>query len=67
MDSLSVLLEQEKEESEERLGQLKLEMEEVLGELALLENQDQSSFEVLRGENKKLAGELSDTRALLQR
>ncbi|XP_060935957.1 hyaluronan mediated motility receptor [Limanda limanda] len=74
VDSLSVLLEQEREESEERLRQLKEEMEELLGELALLEEQDQSRLEVaeksqealqkLQDENSELERQLSDTRAL---
>ncbi|XP_068181649.1 hyaluronan mediated motility receptor [Antennarius striatus] len=69
VDSLSVLVEQERQDSEERFGQLKEEMEEVLGELALLENQEQKSQEAirkLRGENNELEGQLNDTRALLQ-
>lgn len=70
MDSLYVLLEQEREESEERLRQLKEEMEEVLGELALLEDEEQKSQEALQRlqeENNKLERQLSDTRALLER
>lgn len=77
VDSLSVLVEQEREESEERMRQLKEEMEEVLGELALLEEQEQSRQEVaersqealqrLEEENHELERQLSDTRALLER
>ncbi|KAM6952195.1 hyaluronan mediated motility receptor [Lycodopsis pacificus] len=75
VDSLSVLVEQEREEAEERLRQLKEEMEEVLGELALLEDQEQTSQEVaernqeslqrLQEEYNELEGQLSDARALL--
>ncbi|XP_044062359.1 hyaluronan mediated motility receptor [Siniperca chuatsi] len=62
VDSLSVLVEQEREESEERLRQLKEEMEEVLGELTLLEDQEQRMQE----ENNELERQLRDTRALLE-
>ncbi|XP_034454515.1 hyaluronan mediated motility receptor [Hippoglossus hippoglossus] len=74
VDSLSVLVEQEREESEERLRQLKDEMEEVLGELAILEEQEQSRQEVAeksqealqkqQDKNSELERQLSDTRAL---
>ncbi|CAB1455330.1 unnamed protein product [Pleuronectes platessa] len=74
VDSLSVLVEQEREESEEQLRQLKEEMEEVLGDLAILEEQEQSRMEVaeksqealqkLQDENNELERQLSDTRAL---
>lgn len=70
VDSLSVLVEQEREESEERLRQLKEEMEEVLGELAVLEEQEQGrqeTFQRLQEENIELEGQLSSTRALLER
>uniref|UniRef100_A0A4W6CDA5 Hyaluronan-mediated motility receptor (RHAMM) n=1 Tax=Lates calcarifer TaxID=8187 RepID=A0A4W6CDA5_LATCA len=76
VDSLSVLVEQEREESEERLRQLKEEMEEVLGELAVMEEQDQRRLEEaeksqealqrLQEENSELERQLSDTRALLE-
>ncbi|XP_037636119.1 hyaluronan mediated motility receptor [Sebastes umbrosus] len=76
VDSLSVLVEQEREDSEERLRQLKEEMEEVLGELAVLEDQEQSRQEVaessqeslqgLQEENNELERQLSDARALLE-
>ncbi|KAG8004197.1 Hyaluronan-mediated motility receptor [Nibea albiflora] len=76
VDSLSVLVEQEREESEERLRQLKEEMEEVLGDLALMEEQEQQKQEVaersqeclqrLQEENKALEKQLSDTRVLLE-
>ncbi|XP_070769549.1 hyaluronan mediated motility receptor [Enoplosus armatus] len=76
VDSLSVLVEQEREESEEKLRQLKEELEEVLGELALLEDQEQRRQEVaesseealqrLQEENGELERQLSDTRALLE-
>ncbi|XP_068452025.1 hyaluronan mediated motility receptor [Clinocottus analis] len=76
VDSLSVLVEQEREEAEERLGQLKDELEELLGDLAVLEDQDQKRQEVaetsqaslqrLQEEYNKLEGQLSDTRALLE-
>lgn len=65
-----MLVEQEREDYEERLKQLKEEMEEVLGELALLEEQDQKSQEALqmqKEEKSELEGQLSDTRVLLER
>lgn len=65
-DSLYVLLEQEREESEERIRQLKEEMEEVLGELALLEDKEQE-FQRLQEENNVLGTQLSDARTLLER
>lgn len=67
MDSLYVLLEQEREQSEERMRQLKEEMEEVLGELALLEDQEersQKALQRLQDENNELETQLS---ALLER
>lgn len=77
MDSLYVLLEQEREESEERVRQLKEEMEEVLGELTLLEDQEQRKQEAveksqdevqkLQGETVELERQLNDTKALLER
>ncbi|XP_029296746.1 LOW QUALITY PROTEIN: hyaluronan mediated motility receptor [Cottoperca gobio] len=71
VDSLSVLVEQEREESEERMRQLKDEMEEVLGELAVLEDQEvaergQEALEMLQEERDELERQLSDTRALLE-
>lgn len=65
-DSLYVLLEQEREESEEQIRQLKEEMEEVLGELALLEEKEQE-FQRLQEENNVLGTQLSDARTLLER
>lgn len=77
MDSLYVLLEQERGESEKQMTQLKEEMEEVLGELALLEDQEQKRQEVgessqeevkrLQEENDELGRQLSNTRFLLER
>ena len=77
VDSLTVLLEQEREESEERLRQLKDEMEEVLGELTLLEEQElrrqemaesgQEEIQRLQQGNDELEKQLSDTRALFER
>nr|XP_043896983.1 hyaluronan mediated motility receptor isoform X1 [Solea senegalensis] len=72
VDSLSVLVEQEREDTEEQLKQLKEEMEEVLGELALMEEQEQRSQETqeknrqLQDENDKLERQLSDARAQLE-
>ncbi|XP_036933856.1 hyaluronan mediated motility receptor [Acanthopagrus latus] len=75
VDSLSVLVEQEREESDEKLRQLKEEMEEVLGELALLEDQDkkreedasrhEEAFQRLQEEKSELERQLSDTRTLM--
>ncbi|KAF3838073.1 hypothetical protein F7725_009841 [Dissostichus mawsoni] len=74
--SLTVLVEQEREESEERLRQLKDEMEEVLGELTLLEEQElrrqetaesgQEEIQRLQEGNDELKKQLSDTRALFE-
>ncbi|XP_032384370.1 hyaluronan mediated motility receptor isoform X1 [Etheostoma spectabile] len=69
VDSLSVLVEQEREESEERLRQVKEELEEVLGELAILEEQErqrQEAAERLQEENAALERQLSETSAVLQ-
>ncbi|XP_033948027.1 hyaluronan mediated motility receptor isoform X2 [Pseudochaenichthys georgianus] len=76
VDSLTVLVEQEREESEERLRQLKDEMEEVLGELTLLEEQElrrqettesrQEEIQRLQEGNDELEKQLSDTRALFE-
>lgn len=77
MDSLSVLVEQEREESDEKLRQLKEEMEEVLGELALLEDQDkkreedarrsEEALQRLQEEKSELERQLSDARTLTER
>ncbi|XP_063340143.1 hyaluronan mediated motility receptor [Pelmatolapia mariae] len=75
VDSLSVLVEQEREDSENQFRQLKEEMEEVLGELALMEEQEQKNQEMtesretlqsLQEENEELERQLSDTKALLE-
>lgn len=76
-DSLSVLLEQEREESEEQLRTLKDEMEEVLGELSAMEEQEQRRQEVveksqealqsMQEENTELESQLREARALLGR
>lgn len=72
-----MLVEQEREDSEEQLRRLKEEMEEVLGELALLEDQEQrrqgeaessqEALQRLQEENNELERQLSDTRAVLER
>ncbi|XP_054648891.1 hyaluronan mediated motility receptor isoform X2 [Dunckerocampus dactyliophorus] len=77
VDSLSVLLEHERLESEEHRSKLKEELEEVLGELALMEDQEQRRAEAtdqsqevlqkLQEENAKLERQLRDTRELLDR
>ncbi|KAM7418016.1 hypothetical protein PAMA_017587 [Pampus argenteus] len=70
VDSLSVLLEQEREDSEEQLRQLKEELEEVLGELSVLEEQDESrqeEVERLQEKNNLLERQLSDARAHIER
>ncbi|KAK2849402.1 hypothetical protein Q5P01_009236 [Channa striata] len=76
VDSLSVLVKQEREESEEKLKQLTEEMEEVLGELAVLEDQDQKrqemleksqgSVQKLQEDNSELERQLRDTRTLVE-
>ncbi|XP_058506410.1 hyaluronan mediated motility receptor isoform X2 [Solea solea] len=72
VDSLSVLVEQERKDSEEQLKQLKEEMEEVLGEFALMEEQEQRSQEMqeknqqLQDENDELERQLNDARAQLE-
>lgn len=63
VDSLTGLVEQEREESEERMRQLKEEMEEVLGELAVMEEQEQKSQEALQSlqrEKEQLETQLRD-------
>ncbi|XP_061757806.1 hyaluronan mediated motility receptor isoform X2 [Nerophis ophidion] len=77
VDSLSVLLDQERQESEDRLSKLKEELEEVLGELALMEEQEQrrtesmeqsqEALQRLQEENTEMERQLSDTRELLNR
>ncbi|MEQ2247595.1 hypothetical protein ILYODFUR_010941 [Ilyodon furcidens] len=76
VDSLTVLVEQEREESEEQMRQLKEEMEEVLGELAVMEEQEQKRQEVaeksqealqsLQQEKEELEKQLSDAQPLLE-
>ncbi|KAM9741996.1 hyaluronan mediated motility receptor isoform 1-T1 [Menidia menidia] len=76
VDSLTVLVEHERAESEERLTQLKEEMEEVLGELAVMEEQEHRSQEVaeksqealqkLQEEKDELERQLNDTKQLLE-
>ncbi|XP_017275170.1 hyaluronan mediated motility receptor isoform X2 [Kryptolebias marmoratus] len=73
VDSLTALVEQEREESEEHTRQLREEMEEVLGELAVMEEQELKRQEVaadsqevirkLQQEKKELERQLN---ALLQ-
>lgn len=46
MDSLTTLVEQEREASEQQMGQLKDEMEEILGDLAVMEEQELKRQEV---------------------
>ncbi|KAM6923481.1 uncharacterized protein FYW49_005938 [Xenentodon cancila] len=75
VDSLTVLVEQEREESEEQMRQIKEEMEEVLGELAVLEEQEQSRLELaeqsqealkkLGEEKEELERQLNVTKELL--
>lgn len=76
MDSLTALLEQEREGSEERMRHLKEEMEEVLGELAVMEEQEQKSQELaekrqvalrrLQREKEELEEELKETKAQME-
>ncbi|KAK5612931.1 hypothetical protein CRENBAI_004389 [Crenichthys baileyi] len=76
VDSLTVLVEQEREESEEQMRQLKEEMEEVLGELAVMEEQEQKRQEVteksqealqsLQQEKEELEKQLRDAQPLLE-
>ncbi|KAM4732688.1 LOW QUALITY PROTEIN: hyaluronan mediated motility receptor [Anableps anableps] len=76
VDSLTVLVEQEREESEERMRQLKEEMEEVLVELAVMEEQEQMRQEVaeksqealqsLQREKEQLEQQLGDAKTLLE-
>lgn len=65
-----MLVEQEREDSENRFRQLKEEMEEVLGELALMEEQEQNNQEMTESQEtlqRQLERQLSDTEALLER
>ncbi|XP_038124132.1 hyaluronan mediated motility receptor isoform X2 [Cyprinodon tularosa] len=76
VDSLTALLEQEREGSEERMRHLKEEMEEVLGELAVMEEQEQKSQELaekrqvalrcLQREKEELEKELKETKAQME-
>lgn len=76
VDSLTVLVEHEREESDEHLRQLKEEMEEVLGELAAMEEHEQKRQEVaemsqealqrLQEEKAELEQQLNDTKVLLE-
>ncbi|CAL8262750.1 unnamed protein product [Lota lota] len=74
VDSLSLLLEHEREESEVQRAQMKEEMEEVLGELALMEEQERQrqeemdqSLQRLHQENQDLVQQLSQASASLDR
>lgn len=65
-----MLVEQVREDSENRFRQLKEEMEEVLGELALMEEQEQNNQEMTESQEtlqRQLERQLSDTEALLER
>lgn len=65
-----MLVEQVREDSENRFRQLKEEMEEVLGELALMEEQEQNNQEMTESWEtlqRQLERQLSDTEALLER
>ncbi|KAM9795629.1 hyaluronan mediated motility receptor [Neosynchiropus ocellatus] len=77
VDSLSVLMDQEKQDSEEKFQQLHDELEEVLGELSLMEDKDQRRLEVmeknqealerLQEQKEELEKELCDARELLNK
>ncbi|XP_051913586.1 hyaluronan mediated motility receptor isoform X1 [Hippocampus zosterae] len=70
VDSLTVLLEQERQESEEHRSKLNEELEEVLGELALMEEQAQRRFEARdqgQEEINALERQLSENRELFER
>lgn len=65
-----MLVEQVREDSENRFRQLKEEMEEVLEELALMEEQEQNNQEMTESREtlqRQLERQLSDTEALLER
>lgn len=65
-----MLVEQVREDSENRFRQLQEEMEEVLGELALMEEQEQNNQEMTESREtlqRQLERQLSDTEALLER
>ncbi|XP_057707177.1 hyaluronan mediated motility receptor [Corythoichthys intestinalis] len=69
VDSLTVILEQQRQESEECRNQLNEELEEVLGELALMEEQEQRRGEAKDQGQKEvvmLKRQLSETRELLE-
>ncbi|XP_061542204.1 hyaluronan mediated motility receptor [Phycodurus eques] len=70
VNSLTVLLERERQESEECQSKLYEEMEEVLGELALMEEQEQRRGEAREQSQEKinaLERQLSETRELFER
>ncbi|KAM8847985.1 LOW QUALITY PROTEIN: hyaluronan mediated motility receptor [Synchiropus picturatus] len=67
-DSLSVLMDQERQDSEEKFQQLHDELEEVLGELSLMEDTDQrrlQALERLQKQKEELEKELCDVKELL--
>lgn len=71
-----MLVEKEREETEEQMRQLKEEMEEVLGELAVMEEQEQirlegaqksqEALQSLQRDKEELANQLRDAEALLE-
>ncbi|XP_061691818.1 hyaluronan mediated motility receptor [Syngnathoides biaculeatus] len=70
VDSLTVLLEQERQESEECRSKLYEEMEEVLGELALMEDQEQRRGEERAHSHEKmnaLERQLSEMKEVFER
>ncbi|XP_019739960.1 hyaluronan mediated motility receptor isoform X2 [Hippocampus comes] len=70
VDSLTVLLEQERQESEEHRSKMNEELEEVLGELALMEEQAQRRGEARdqgQEEINALERQLGETRELFER
>ncbi|XP_053735151.1 hyaluronan mediated motility receptor [Synchiropus splendidus] len=69
-DSLSVLMDQERQDSEEKFQQLHDELEEVLGELSLMEDTDQrrlQALERLQKQKEDLEKELCDVKELLNK
>ncbi|XP_029963886.1 hyaluronan mediated motility receptor isoform X2 [Salarias fasciatus] len=69
VETLSALVQFERDQSEKQVKQLKDEMEEILGELTLMEEQDewkQEAILTLKKQNEDLERQLSDSRSLLE-
>lgn len=66
VDSLTTLVEQEREESEQQMRQLKEEMEEMLGDLAVMEEQELKRQELAENHQKVIENLLQEKEQLKQ-